>query len=416
MRSSGMEGKNVYVIGAGISGLIAAYELEQNGFAPIVLEKSEGVGGRVKTVDIHGIPLDLGFQVVLDAYPLVNRYLDLDALHLKKLVPGAFIYHDRKSYLIGDPMRQFRLLLPTIFAKVGTVSDKLKILRLNRQLRQKSIAQIFESKEQSTLDYLRAYGFSNAIIECFFRPFFSGIFLETELKTSSRMFEFVYKMFGEGHATIPQKGIGEISEQLRAKLNATRFQFKTAVTKVDTSKIYLENGEHIDHQGVIVASEANQIIENLNGDHTNWKSCYCFYFEVDQTNIPEGTIALIADQNRYTNNLYAYWDNASQKRILSATVVRHLDGSMEDLKDIVTNEVKTYTAVQQLTYIHCFHIPKALPDIGNLRSTAEPSESEILPNVYLAGDYLYNGSLNAAMQSGQLAAHGFVAKQRGIFE
>ena len=42
--------KTIYIIGAGISGLIAAYELEQAGYTPVVLEKSDAVGGRVRTV------------------------------------------------------------------------------------------------------------------------------------------------------------------------------------------------------------------------------------------------------------------------------------------------------------------------------------------------------------------------------
>ena len=50
-------------------------------------------------------------------------------------------------------------------------------------------------------------GFRMQSLPIFLNHFFSGIFLETELETSSRMFEFVYKMFGEGHATIPKAGI-----------------------------------------------------------------------------------------------------------------------------------------------------------------------------------------------------------------
>jgi monoamine oxidase len=43
-------GKSVIVLGAGISGLVAAYELEQRGFAVTVLEARQRVGGRAWTV------------------------------------------------------------------------------------------------------------------------------------------------------------------------------------------------------------------------------------------------------------------------------------------------------------------------------------------------------------------------------
>ena len=47
--------------------------------------------------------------------------------------------------------------------------------------------------------------------------------------------------------------------------------------------------------------------------------------------------------------------------------------------------------------------------------SADPSESQILENVFLAGDYLFNGSLNAAMESGRLAAEGIIEKKVNSF-
>ena len=40
----------INIVGAGISGLVAAIVLEENGYRPHIFEKSDRVGGRVKTV------------------------------------------------------------------------------------------------------------------------------------------------------------------------------------------------------------------------------------------------------------------------------------------------------------------------------------------------------------------------------
>ena len=77
----------VAVIGAGVSGLVAALELEQRGFSPVIYESSAHVGGRL-TSDAYGdFALDHGFQVLLTNYPELKRYALLDALDLKLFKP-----------------------------------------------------------------------------------------------------------------------------------------------------------------------------------------------------------------------------------------------------------------------------------------------------------------------------------------
>ena len=71
-----MKDQKIYIIGAGLSGLVAAIELEKAGFSPIILESSDKVGGRMKTDQVDGYLLDHGFQVILTAYPEVKRYLN----------------------------------------------------------------------------------------------------------------------------------------------------------------------------------------------------------------------------------------------------------------------------------------------------------------------------------------------------
>ena len=64
-----MSDKKIYIVGAGLSGLVAALELEKSGFEPVILEASDRVGGRMKTDEVDGFRLDHGFQVLNTAYP-----------------------------------------------------------------------------------------------------------------------------------------------------------------------------------------------------------------------------------------------------------------------------------------------------------------------------------------------------------
>ena len=81
----------IHIIGAGVSGLIAATVLEQNGYSPVILESTDRPGGRLKTDILHGVPLDHGFQVLLTAYPMVKKYINLKALNCNYFKPGALI-------------------------------------------------------------------------------------------------------------------------------------------------------------------------------------------------------------------------------------------------------------------------------------------------------------------------------------
>ena len=64
----------VAVIGAGVSGLGAAYVLSRSGHDVHVFERDEKLGGHVNTVLHDGLALDTGF-IVSNArnYPLLTR-------------------------------------------------------------------------------------------------------------------------------------------------------------------------------------------------------------------------------------------------------------------------------------------------------------------------------------------------------
>ena len=412
------EDTKIIIIGAGISGLVAAINLEEKGYSPIIFEASSSVGGRVKTDVVNGYQLDHGFQVLLEAYPKAKKYLDYKSLELQSFLPGATIFKNRTSQTLGDPTRSLKLLFPTMTASIGTLSDKLKILKLNTLLKKKTLDEIFSAPETTTLQYLKDFGFSQAIISDFFKPFFSGIFLEPALQTSSRMFEFVYKMFGEGMATLPKAGIGAISEQLRSKLNKTTFHFNTKVKQVSGQEVLLENGDSVHSDYIIIATEASHLVSNLREQEVAWKSCVNLYYEADSQEIAKPLIGLVADENTRINNLFYLntleTQSRGKKQLLSVTVVDDDDLTEQALIATVTSELSTYCGIKNVNFLKSYVIYKALPALSNLRTDCEASETQLTNTIFLAGDHLLNGSLNAAMTSGERAAEGVIEKIEGI--
>ena len=65
----------IFIIGAGVSGLISAKVLEETGHSPTILEATDRCGGRVKTDVVSGYQLDVGFQVLLSNYAYAKKYL-----------------------------------------------------------------------------------------------------------------------------------------------------------------------------------------------------------------------------------------------------------------------------------------------------------------------------------------------------
>jgi protoporphyrinogen oxidase len=402
----------IHIIGAGISGLIAARVLEDSGFNPVVIEATDRAGGRVKTDILNGFQLDHGFQVLLTSYPAAQKYLDFEALDLQLFLPGASIFKGKKQKIIGDPLRDLSLLFPTLLSGIGSLSDKLRILKLNNYLKKKSLSAIFLDPEQSTFSYLKAYGFSTKIISEFFKPFFSGIFLETQLETSSRMFEFIYKMFGEGDASIPKAGIEAIPVQLLQNLKHTTFEYTTKVASIKDGEVVLENGTKLESHFTIVATEASSLISNLRNQATQWKSCDTLYFETDKRVIQDKLIGLIAAEGTLINNIFyptsLQTASESSKELLSVTVIDNQNLSKEMLIEEVKKELSEHCGIDSCQFIKQYTIPMALPQLENLKYEMLASETRLTTSVFLAGDTQLNGSLNAAMISGERAALGVV--------
>lgn len=402
---------DIIIVGAGLSGLTAAKQLEEFNLRILVIDQSDRAGGRVKTDNVDGFLLDRGFQVYLDQYPEGKAQLDLGALNLNPYEPGAICFNNYKQFEVMDTSRKKAALPKMAFSPVGTFMDKIRLGNMNARLKNADLQEIFERPEHTTLDYLKQSGYSDTIINRFFKPFFSGIFLENKLDTSSRMFEFVLKMMGEGHACLPEKGMEAIPLQLKRKLNKTEFRFHTTVKYVSPNEVVTNEGDTISCKAVIVAAEADKLIPGFESD-MKWHDTATYYFSTD--NKPPIDKKLIAlNYNEKSNiNLVNVPSNVAHsyapkgKHLIGVSLKRIPKESVEDAVEEIKRELVMPfgDSVMHWKFLKNYHIHKALPQPGDMKTEIPFTETRVRPGLYLAGDYLLNGSINGAMRSGHLAA------------
>lgn len=403
----------VIIIGGGIAGLSTAVYLHRQGISFKLLEADNRVGGRVKTDIVDGYRLDQGFQVLLTAYPEAQALLDYKSLDLKTFLPGSLILKNNgKRSTIGDPARWMGSLLGTVFSGVGSWGDKLKILSLRKDLATLSIDAIFEQEETTTLQYLRNYGFSESMIDQFFRPFFSGIFLEKNLNTSSRMFSFIFKMFSEGQAAVPAKGMEAIVQQLVAQLPADSILTEQEVVEIDDISVSTSQGLHFEAEKIIFATQATGIIDDF---YPNIKEKYHstsnLYFAADKSPIKGAIVALNAKKSALINNVCVLSEVSpdyapNNKALVSVSIVGLEQESDETLSAKVKAELQQWfgTDVRQWQFLKSYHIGYALPSAKSSCNKLPLDAIRLDETLYVCGDHLLNGSLNAAMKSGRLVA------------
>ncbi|PWA77901.1 FAD/NAD(P)-binding oxidoreductase family protein [Artemisia annua] len=292
------------IIGAGLSGLAAATHLHSNNIPFLLIDSSDAVGGRVRTDALDGFLLDRGFQIFITGYPEARKILNYDTLNLQRFYSGAKVYYNGEFYNVADPLRHFFDAIQSLANPIGTIFDKLLIAWTRIRVLTQSDDQILSGDEMSTIELLKGIGFSDAMVDRFFRPFFGGIFFDNELETTSRLFDFVFKCLALGDNTLPAKGIAAIPEQLAANLPTSSIVLNTRVVSIEKPEsgdelynVRLSNGEVLRAEyGVIVAVEEPEAVKLLAGKSFEFefpdeirqpvRSTVCLYFSADRSKVP----------------------------------------------------------------------------------------------------------------------------------
>lgn len=403
---------SVVVVGAGLAGLTCARRLHEGGMAVTVIEAGDAVGGRVRTDVVDGFKLDRGFQVLLTAYPEVQRWLDLKQLDLQEFWPGARVWTGQKWDTVADPRRRWTDLFRGLTADIGSTSDKLKVVQWAVEARDGLADSHWDRPETTALAYLQARGFSAQMIERFWRPWLSGIFLERELETSSRMLEFVFGMFARGGTAVPREGMQAIPAQLATGLPWDSIILNERVSAVESGRVWSQSGREWRASQIVIAVEGGGAARfGLPGldQPVEWRGARCLYFAVPGREKRDPLLMLNGAADGVIN--HAAWMEAVAPSYApegQSLLMVGLKPDLADPADVIESRARRELdawfgaeAVSSWRMLKHSWIPQSLPRRSPL---VRPAPVPVVPDVWRCGDVCSTASIQGAMESGRMVA------------
>ncbi|MDX1548236.1 MAG: FAD-dependent oxidoreductase, partial [Rhodothermales bacterium] len=376
------------------------------------------VGGRVRTDIVDGFRLDWGFQVLQTAYPEAQRQFDYDALRLKPFYSGALVRFDGRFHRLADPFRHLLDATGTILSPIGTFKDKLRVAKLRSELINSSLADLFARDEMTTMEALRdRYHFSENIIERFFRPFFGGIFFDPALQTSSRMFDFVFRMFALGDTALPAEGMEALPRQLAAALPPAALRLGHRADAVEEGGVRLHSGEVLSARAVVVATDAPaaQALADADAPAAHHATT-CLYYAASASPHDEPILVLNGDGEGPINNVAVLTDAAPSyapegQTLISVTVLGDPDLPDERLETRVRGHLADWYGAEVGTWRHLrtYRVRYALPALPPPRLDPPERPVRLGGGRYVCGDHRATASIQGALRSGRHAAEAILA-------
>jgi len=438
---------SVIVIGGGLAGLAACLELQKSNVPYVLLESSDGFGGRARTDVVDGYTLDRGFAIYLSSYEECNRIFDAEALDLRKFYAGADVRFGNQFYRVADPFRHVLDALPSLLPnhEIGSPADKVLVGLVRFQTLLLRMNPLQRESSETIEERLNAFGFSEEMVDRFFRPFLGGIFFNPELTTDSRLFDFVMRSLALGENCLPAKGIGAMAEQLVGKLDENNVYANAKVEGIksvsddgddDTVEVRVrmanEEGETIVRGKKVILAvegpECDRLLGTKDKQREKGVGTTCVYFSCDKPYDAENPMLYLDGEkyNKKGSNKKTLVNNCCFPSVVSPTYApsgKHLcsasiigvptELSDEQIAEQVKSELTEWfgqSITSSFRMLKVYRIPFAqpvqTPDAKGSSKLAfeQTCESGAMKNVYLAGDHRDAATFDGALISGRRCA------------
>jgi oxygen-dependent protoporphyrinogen oxidase len=429
----------VAVIGAGVAGLTAAYELSKNNRDVVVFEKGAHLGGRTFTYRDNKLKIDTGAVFFTDFYPLLKKYiLELglsDRIYSIPHLVNLMTYEKQYLFKLGGLGSLLR------FPWLGIV-DKLKIIKLGlASARIKSKSPLSDLEKLAKLDGQSIYDFmlqhtSRDCYDFLARTSTEPYYYWSAKEASSAIFQILIPSIPYAKFHTFLDGMDTICKSLARNLKDIRLN--SAVVKVfenEKNKFTLEtkNGNETFDQ-IIFATPApitHELVKDLSSSlvsdhkknflkqikyaaninvafymsHQDSKKIECFSQPTGDA--LDGLAALVV--HRHKNRKFI--EKNGEKEILSAYFLDSISKKMlqqsdeEILKTTEDYLRKFYPHIEkkiELITVMRRELAIPIPVPGHFRDCLEFQRLQSGP-ITFAGDYLISSSIEGALESGRRA-------------
>ena len=379
------------VIGAGLAGLACARVLQESGFEVEILEKSDRVGGRVKTDVVDGFRLDHGFQVMNPAYEEVQKLKIMHELDLQHLPKGFEIELDGKTCLIGDPRESLKYLKDDLSETSGSLREKFAFLAfIARKPQDNALGEAMKSSGN----------FYRGVV----KGFLDGVFLTDSDHVSSAMAHELLRWFMKGRPGVPALGMGELPRQLSQGLN---IRFNCSVEDVREGSVSTSEGE-LRADFIVIAADPKTTRHLASQPDLSMNPSWTWYHAV-----PKGVITSkylkVLRHDPFINSLaisniapsYA----PSDQTLISSTTLQKISEE-EAIKAVAAN---WRISASEIQYLRHYEIAESLPFHGPKKLLEIPQM--ISERIFLAGDSYSIPAQQGALRSGRMAAEMIIARQ-----